>query len=298
MPSREKILQQQVSAALLEDVGAGDITSLASIDYELIGVAEITAKSDGVICGLPLCEYTFLKVDSGIEFKALFEEGQSFKAGDQVAMIMGRLRSILIAERTALNFLMRLSGVATLTHRMVMAAGNERVKILDTRKTTPGLRFMEKYAVATGGGENHRYGLYDMVLIKDNHIAAAGSVADAIGKIRDFLASDKFLKIFHTDPAGIEVEIEVESIDQLQEALDEGITRIMLDNKSPEHLAEMVSIVRERPRGNKIKLEASGNVTLDNIADIAASGVDFISVGALTHSAPASDFSLKLLEDE
>lgn len=298
MPSREKILQQQVSTALQEDVGAGDITSLALIDRELIGVAEITAKSDGVICGLPLCEYTFLKVDSEIEFKALFEEGQSFKTGDQVAMIMGHLRSILTAERTALNFLMRLSGVATLTHQMVMAAGNERVKILDTRKTTPGLRFIEKYAVATGGGENHRYGLYDMVLIKDNHIAATGSVTVAIGKIRDFLASDKFLKVFHTDPASIEIEIEVESIDQLQEALDEGISRIMLDNKSPEHLVEMVSIVRGRPQGNKIKLEASGNVTLDNIAAIAASGVDFISVGALTHSAPASDFSLKLLEDE
>lgn len=298
MPSREKILKLQVSNALQEDVGAGDITSLACIDHKLSGVAEITAKSDGVICGLPLCEYTFLNVDPQIEFRSLLEDGQRCQAGDQVALIMGQVRSILIAERTALNFLMHLSGVATLASRMVEAAGDHGVTILDTRKTTPGLRFIEKYAVATGGGENHRYGLYDMVLIKDNHIASSGSVTKAVENVRSFLSSDKFLKIFHTDPGSIDVEVEVENMDQLREALDCGVKRILLDNRSPEHLTEMVRLTRDHADGADVKLEASGNVTLENIAAIAATGIDYISVGALTHSAPACDFSLSLLNDE
>jgi len=298
MPSREKILLHQVTGALQEDVGAGDITSLATIPEDLTGVAEIIAKSSGVVCGLPLCELTFLKVDPKIEFQILVDEGQSFSPGDRVALVSGNYRSIVIAERTALNFLMHLSGIATLTRKMVEAIDSEKVKILDTRKTTPGLRYIEKYAVATGGGENHRYGLYDMALVKDNHISAAGSVTEAVSRVRDFLASDKFLKIFHTDPAGCDIEVEVENTSQLQEALDSGIRRILLDNKSPQHLRKMVSMVRKYPEGDRIKLEASGNVTLDTVAEIAASGVDYISSGALTHSAPAADFSLKILDDE
>jgi len=287
-----------VSNALHEDVGAGDVTSLAVVDSELTGVAEIIAKSDGIVCGLPLCEYTFLKVDPQIEFKGLIEEGQPFVAGDRVALIMGRLRSILIGERTALNFLMHLSGIATLTHNMITAIGGNGAKILDTRKTTPGLRFIEKYAVATGGGENHRYGLYDMVLIKDNHIAAAGSVGKAIEKARYFLASEKFLKIFHMTPDSIDIEVEVETEEQLREALDCHVKRIMLDNKSPDHLRAMVALARAHENAEGVLLEASGNVTVDNIAAIAATGVDYISSGALTHSAPASDFSIKILDDE
>jgi len=289
---------QQVTGALQEDVGAGDITSLATIPEDLTGVAEIIAKSEGVLCGLPLCEFTFLKVDPEIEFKALVEDGQKFSPGDRVALISGGYRSIMIGERTALNFLMHLSGIATLTNKMVRAVGEANVKILDTRKTTPGLRYIEKYAVATGGGENHRYGLYDMVLIKDNHIAGVGSVAETVKRVRDFLQSDKFLKIFHTDPASCDIEVEVENADQLQEALDSGVKRIMLDNRSPEHLAEMVKMARAHPQGADVKLEASGNVTLATVAEIARTGVDYISIGALTHSAPASDFSLKLLDDE
>lgn len=298
MPSREKILQQQVTAALLEDVGVGDITSLAVVDDEATGVAEIVAKSDGIVCGLPLSEYTFLKVDPDIEFKALAAEGDPFHPGDRVALIMGRVRSILTGERTALNFLTHLSGIATLTNKMVVAAANDKVAILDTRKTIPGLRYMEKYAVATGGGENHRFGLYDMVLVKDNHIAAAGSVTEAIERVRDYLASDGFLQTFHTDPGAIDIEVEVESIEQLREALDGGIKRILLDNRSPETLAEMVRFTRNHPAGAEVKLEASGNITLANIAAVAKTGVDSISIGALTHSAPASDFSLKFLDDE
>lgn len=298
MPSREKILLQQVMGALQEDVGAGDITSLSTIPDSIVGEAHIIAKSDGVVCGLPLCELTFLKVDPQIEFKPLIEEGQTFSKGDRIALITGRYRSICTAERTALNFLMHLSGIATLTRKMVDAAGPDKVRILDTRKTTPGLRYVEKYAVATGGGENHRYGLYDMVLIKDNHIAAAGSITSAVQKVRDFLASDKFLQIFHTDPGSCEIEVEVESNEQLTETLDCGIERILLDNKSPEHLKEMVALAREHANGTGVTLEASGNVTLENIEAVAQSGVDYISIGALTHSAPASDFSLKLLNDE
>lgn len=298
MPSREKILMQQVTGALQEDVGAGDITSLATIPEDITGVAEIIAKSEGIICGLPLCEFTFLKVDPQIEFKTLIEEGQRFSPNDRVALVSGGYRSIMIAERTALNFLMHLSGIATLTGKMVDAIDSDRVKILDTRKTTPGLRYIEKYAVATGGGENHRYGLYDMALIKDNHIAAIGSVTEAIGRVRDFLASDKFLRIFHTDPSGYDIEVEVENNDQLHQALDSGIKRILLDNKSPEHLTEMVGLTRAHPNGADVKLEASGNVSLETVGEIAKTGVDYISSGALTHSAPASDFSLKMLDDE
>lgn len=301
MASREKILLQQVTGALLEDVGAGDVTSLAIIEESATGVAEIYAKSGGIVCGLPLCELTFLKVDPDIEFKMLIEEGQPFSPNDRVALVSGRLRSILTAERTALNFLMRLSGIASLTNRMVKAAaeaGDNNLKILDTRKTTPGLRYIEKYAVATGGGENHRYGLYDMVLIKDNHIEAAGSISSAFERVDAFLKSEKFCKIFHTDPSALEIEIEVEDQKQLTEALECGIKRIMLDNKSPKHLTEMVEMVRAHPSGADVKLEASGNVTLDNISEIASTGIDFISIGALTHSAPACDFSLDLLSDE
>jgi nicotinate-nucleotide pyrophosphorylase (carboxylating) len=297
MPSREKIIKQQVGNALQEDIGAGDVTSLGIVPEDLTGAAEIVAKSDGIICGLPLCEYAFLKVDPAVEFKALIEEGKPFSKGDTVALISGSYRSILIGERTALNFLMRLSGVATLTNKMVQAVGDSGAKVLDTRKTTPGLRYMEKYAVATGGGENHRYGLYDMVLIKDNHIAAVGSVTEAIRRVREFLASDRFLKIFHVKPDSFDIEVEVENIDQLKEALDNGVKRILLDNRSIDHLREMVAFTRQHAAGADAKLEASGNVTLDTIADIAATGVDYISVGALTHSAPAADFSLKLLDD-
>lgn len=298
MPSREKILRQQVVTALQEDVGVGDITSLATVDAEIRGVAEIIAGSEGIVCGLPLSEYTFLQVDPAIEFKMLVEDGDRFAPGDRVALIMGSLRSILIAERTALNFLTHLSGIASLTDRMVSAANNDNVKILDTRKTIPGLRFIEKYAVASGGGENHRYGLYDMVLIKDNHIAAVGSITKAVENVRRYLDSEKFTKVFHQDGAVIEIEVEVENIDQLGEALDCNIKRILLDNTSPELLSEMIELARSHENGEDVKLEASGNVSLDNIGRIAASGVDYISIGALTHSAPASDFSLKFLDDE
>ena len=298
MPSREKIIRQQVTSALQEDVGAGDITSLATIPDDLTGVAEVIAKSEGIVCGLPVCEITFLTVDPKIEFQVLIDDGKPFVPGDRVALVSGSYRSIMIAERTALNFLMHLSGIATMAHKMVAAADNDKVKILDTRKTTPGLRYLEKYAVATGGGENHRYGLYDMVLIKDNHIAALGSITEAVKRVREFLNSDKFLKIFHTDPAGCDIEVEVENLEQLRETLDCGVKRILLDNKSPQHLAEMVRLTRAHPDGADVKLEASGNVNLNTVREIAATGVDYISVGSLTHSAPASDFSLKLLDDE
>lgn len=298
MPSREKILQQQIALALAEDIGAGDITTLAIIDDTRTAVAEIIAKSDAVLCGLSLCEFTFLNVDPDLEFKTLAEEGQRVSKNSRVALVSGSCRSILTAERTALNFLMRLSGIATLTCTMVEAAGNDKVRILDTRKTTPGLRYIEKYAVAIGGGENHRYGLYDMVLVKDNHIAAAGSVFEAVRRVREYLASEEYLKIFHSDPASCEVEVEIESVEQLHQALNSGVTRILLDNRSPESLRELVAEARRHPLGAGVKLEASGNVNLSNIREVAATGVDYISVGALTHSAPAADFSLKMLCDE
>jgi nicotinate-nucleotide pyrophosphorylase (carboxylating) len=298
MPDSEKILMQQVSIALLEDVGAGDLTSIAVVPSDKTGAAEIVAKSDGIICGLPLAEYTFLKVDTDLNFQMLTEDGKPFARGDRVAMLSGAYRSILTGERTALNFLGHLSGIATLTHKFVTAIEGTSAKILDTRKTLPGLRYMEKYAVATGGGENHRMGLYDMVLVKDNHIAATGTVRETVAQVREYMQGDEFARKFRRPPEDVEIEVEVETIAQLSEALEAGVKRILLDNTSLDNLRDMVKLVRDRDGGDQVKLEASGNVTLDTVAELASTGVDYISIGALTHSAPSSDFSLKLLQDE
>ena len=265
-----------IEQALKEDVGPGDVTTRAVIPPGVRGKGAILVKAHGVICGLQVAAEVFRAVDERISFRPRVREGEPVQPGDVVAEVEGPLRGILTAERTALNFLARLSGIATLTARFVDAVAPYRAVILDTRKTTPGWRVLEKYAVRCGGGRNHRMGLYDMVLIKDNHIAACGSISEAVRRVR-------------AAGVGVPVEVEVKNLDELREALKLGVDRILLDNFSVEDIAEAVKIAEGR-----VPLEASGGVTLDNVAAIAAAGVDYISVGALTHSAPALDLSLEL----
>jgi nicotinate-nucleotide pyrophosphorylase (carboxylating) len=265
-----------LKTALAEDIGSGDITTDSVIPADLRSKASIVAKEAGVICGLGVAEQVFKAVDRRIKFHKKVKDGAKVNAGKTIAVINGPAKGILTAERTALNFLQRLSGIATLTNKFVRAAGR-KVRVLDTRKTTPGLRILEKYAVRAGGGVNHRFGLFDAVLIKDNHIAAVGSIKKAVGLARRL--SKK-------------IEVEAKSMVQVREAIESGATRIMLDNMSIGNLKTAVKLIRSKNR--KIEIEASGGISLGNIGKIARTGVDYISIGALTHSAPAMDISLKV----
>jgi nicotinate-nucleotide pyrophosphorylase (carboxylating) len=268
-------LERIVHAALAEDLGAGDVTTEATVPPDAVGTAELLVKEPGVVCGLRVAEVTFRALDEDIRFEALASDGDVVVPPAVVARVSGSQRAILTGERVALNFLARLSGIATLTRRYVDAVAGTGAAVLDTRKTTPGLRALEKHAVAAGGGTNHRFGLDDAVLIKDNHIRAAGSLPAAVELVR--AASD------------LPVEVECETLTQVGEALDLRVDAILLDNMTPAELREAVALTRGRAR-----LEASGGVTLDTIRAIAETGVDEISVGALTHSACSLDVSLEL----
>lgn len=266
-----------VAQALAEDVGAGDVTTAATVDVSARARGEITQKAPGVIFGLDVAEAVFLAVDPGASVERLVEEGIWREAGPVLA-VKGSAAGLLTAERTALNFLGRLSGVATLTARYVGAVEGTGARILDTRKTTPGLRALEKAAVAAGGGTNHRAGLYDAILIKENHAALSGGVGEAVGRA-------------HAASPNLLVEVECRTLEEVDEALAAGAGigrfRILLDNMDAMQLREAVQRVAGRA-----ELEASGGASLDTIREIAQTGVDFISVGALTHSAPALDLSL------
>lgn len=276
MDHYEKTLRQQlIRAALAEDIGPGDVTGNAVLTGEETGSARAVAKAGLVVAGMDVFRETFLQVDPDLTFTALAAEGQEVAPGTEVAAVAGTLKSILMAERTALNLFQRLCGIATATRAFVKAVADTKAKILDTRKTAPGLRILDKYAVRAGGGTNHRYALYDGMLIKDNHIAAAGGIAPAIARARRHIA--------HT----LKIEIEVKNLAELEEALAAGADTIMLDNMSPTDMEAAVAVTAGR-----VPLEASGNVTLENVHRIAATGVDFISVGALTHSVQAADISL------
>ncbi len=278
-----------IKAAINEDVGPGDLTSLACLEPNPIK-AKIVAKCDGVLSGVRPAAMVFSTIDSANRFIPRKEDGASFKRGDLLIEIEGFNQTVLASERTALNFLGRLSGVATLTRQFVDRVAGTGAVILDTRKTTPGWRCLEKMAVVHGGGSNHRLGLYDMILVKDNHIASAGSITAAVERIRDFLDSPDFRLQFEKKAEEIDIEVEVTNEAQLIEALDCGVTRLLLDNQSIESLTALVACARER--NPKVQLEASGNVSLETVADIAGAGVDFISIGGLTHSAPSADFSM------
>jgi len=269
-------LEALVMRALAEDVGEADVTSLATVPEGTRAVATITQKAPGVVFGLDAAEATFLALDPDVQVERLGAEGEWTQAPTPVLLITGDARSLLAAERTALNFLQHLSGIATLTARCVLAIDGTGAEILDTRKTTPGLRALEKAAVLAGGGSNHRAGLYDMVLVKENHAAIAGGIAAAVAAV----------KRGHAD---FELEVECRSAEEVADALEAGVTRLLLDNMSPDELRAVVAQV-----GGRAKLEASGGVTLETLRSYAETGVDWISVGALTHSAPALDLSLAL----
>ena len=281
MRNKKNIHQKEVlriiKNALAEDIGKGDITTKAIIRRNMVGQGQVIAKGDFMIAGIDIFQNTFLLLDDRIEFKIFFNDGETARRGDTIAEVVGYLASILQAERVALNLFQRMCGIATLTAQFVKAVRGTKTKILDTRKTMPGLRLLDKIAVKTGGGFNHRMGLYDAVLIKDNHIAAAGSIEAAVKAQKRKLA--KKLKI----------EVETKQLSEVDEALKSGADIIMLDNMTIDEMARAVAIVKGRAL-----LEASGNVSLQNVARIAATGVDFISVGEITHSVRAADIALKI----
>lgn len=263
--------------AFAEDIGIGDITTEATVPSSQQGVGTIVAKSGGVVAGLPVAARVFDKLDTTLAFRALVSDGDEVAADTPIAEVQGSAKTILIGERTALNFLQRLSGIATLTAQFVNAVAGYDVKIVDTRKTAAGWRAAQKYAVRVGGGYNHRFGLFDGVLIKDNHIVAAGGIANAVRKAREVAP--------HTG----KIEVEVETAEQVDEALEAGADILLLDNMS----LELMRCVVERIGGSAVT-EASGGITLARVREVAAAGVELISVGALTHSAMPMDISLTL----
>lgn len=269
------LVREAVQRALAEDIGRGDITTDALIDGGAQASARLMAREQGIVAGLDLAEAAFRGVEPDITFERLIGDGQAVKAGDVIARISGSARALLSAERVALNFMTHMSGIASLTGKYVAAIAGTRARIVDTRKTLPGLRVFEKYAVRMGGGANHRFALDDAAMIKDNHIVAGGGIGPAIRQVR--------AAIGHM----VKICCEVDRIDQIEEALAAGVDVLLLDNMGPETLAEAVRLIAGRATA-----EASGKVSLDTVAAIAASGVDVISVGRLTHSAPALDIAL------
>ena len=275
-PLPDLLIEPTVRAALAEDLGrAGDITAQACIDADAVMSVVFATRQSGVVAGLACARLAILALDPTAAFEAVVADGDSVEAGAVLAKVTGNARAILSAERTALHLLGRLSGVATLTRAYVDQTQGTAARIVDTRKTTPGLRHLEKYAVRCGGGVNHRFGLDDAILIKDNHVAACGGVANALKRARAFAG--------HLT----KVELEVDSLEQLAQALPHGADVIMLDNFSPDDLKTAVALA-----GDKVVLEASGGVNLQTVRAIAQSGVQVISVGALTHSAPVLDIGL------
>ncbi|HEU0302495.1 MAG TPA: carboxylating nicotinate-nucleotide diphosphorylase [Longimicrobium sp.] len=269
-----------IDAALAEDVGPGDFTTLWTVPAERRAEARIDAKASGVIAGSEVAAEVFRRVDPSLEVDAVAADGTAVEPGGLAMALRGSARSILTGERTALNFMQRLSGVATVTRRYVRAVEGTGARVIDTRKTTPGMRALEKAAVVAGGGANHRFGLHDMVMIKDNHIAAAGGITAAVDAVR------------RRNDRGLRVEVETTTLDEVREAIAAGVDRIMFDNMNVPLMRDAVELVRAaRPRP---ETEASGGITLETIRVYAETGVDFISIGALTHSAPALDLSLQL----
>jgi len=269
-----KEIDPVIEYALREDIGESDITTDSLIPKESCSRATMTAKADGVVAGLPVAERVFRKLDPNIIWDEKVKDGDTVKKGDILVAIEGSFRALLTGERLALNFLQRMSGIATATSKFVEAIVNYNTEILDTRKTVPGLRLLDKYSVKMGGGTNHRIGLYDMVMIKDNHIKVAGNITNAVNEIRPKIKEE------------IKIEVETTNLDEVQEALDAGADIIMLDNMDNATMTEAVKFIN-----GKAKVEASGNMTIERVKEVAATGVDYISIGALTHSVSAMDIS-------
>ena len=276
----KRAMVDPIEIALREDIGDGDVTTDFFVSKDQQATARIIARERALVAGTDAAAEVFRRVDSALDIAVLRKDGSEANTGDSVIELRGQARSILKAERVALNFLQRLSGIATLTRKFVDAAANDHVKILDTRKTTPGLRALEKAAVVAGGGANHRFGLFDMVLLKDNHLAANAG----------FDAFAKAVRTFREARPNVQIEVEADALEQVRAFLQiDGIDVILLDNMKAAQIREAIALGK-----NKVKFEASGGVTLKNIRQIAATGVDYISIGALTHSPRAIDFSLEL----
>lgn len=280
MDFNDPLVSQLIDLAILEDIGDGDHSSLGAIPAGTEGNARLLVKDNGIICGISVAKYIMNLIDEGVKFNQLLEEGSQVKPGDVVFTVHGSVHSILQAERLMLNFMQRMSGVATVTHDLVQLLVGTNARLLDTRKTTPGLRTFEKYAVTVGGGVNHRFALWDMVMLKDNHNDYAGGITNGVMRTKEYLTTnDKNLKI----------EVETRNLEEVMEALNSGLVdRIMFDNFTPALMTEAVKLVN-----GLCETEASGGITRETIRGYAETGVDFISVGALTHSVKSLDLSLK-----
>ena len=276
--------QETIKQALAEDVGAGDFSSLACIDGSITGKMRLLAKADGIIAGIDVAKAVLEAVDPQITMECYKKDGDTIKKGDIVFEIRGSVRSMLTAERTVLNFMQRMSGIATTTHEYAEMVKGTKTRLLDTRKTTPNMRYFEKLAVKIGGGTNHRFGLYDMIMLKDNHIDFAGGIENAIDRTNKYLSDNKL---------SLKIEIETRNADEVRRVVAHGgVDRIMLDNFTPEQIVEALKII-----DGKYETEASGGITKETLRLYAETGVDFISVGALTHQIKSLDLSLKYVND-
>jgi len=263
-----------------EDIGDGDHSTLASIPLDAIGKAKLLFKDEGIVAGIELAKVILLHLDSNMVFEQFKNDGDNVKYGDIGFIAKGRVHALLSGERLLLNCMQRLSGIATFAHSLKSLMGDSTSKLLDTRKTTPGLRFLEKWAVRVGGGYNHRIGLYDMIMLKDNHVDFSGGITSAVAKTREYLKKNNL---------NLKVEIETRNMKEVEEALScKGVDRVMLDNFTPEQIREALTLIN-----NRVETEASGGINASNLADYAATNVDFISIGALTHSVKSMDISLK-----
>lgn len=280
MYTEKELVDKLIDLSFAEDIGDGDHTTLCCIPEEARGKSRMIIKEEGILAGVKIAEEVFNRFDSTLKVEILINDGTKVKPGDVAMVVEGSVRSLLQTERLMLNIVQRMSGIATITHKYMELLKGTKAKVLDTRKTTPGMRILEKIAVKIGGGENHRIGLFDMILLKDNHVDFAGGISNAIDRCHEYLeAKSKDLKI----------EIEVRSIDELNQVLEHGgVNRIMLDNFSVESTRKAVDLI-----GGKYEIESSGGITLDTIRSYAECGVDYISVGALTHSVKSLDISFK-----
>ena len=282
MQTKEQLIDRLLELSFMEDIGDGDVTTLSTIPAEAMGKQKLLVKEPGILAGVEIARKVFEKFDPSMKMEVFINDGAQVKLGDIAFVVEGSVRSLLQTERLMLNIMQRMSGIATQTAKYQAQLAGTGAKVLDTRKTTPGMRILEKEAVKIGGGQNHRMGLFDMVLIKDNHADFAGGTAKAIQRAKDYRnETGKDLKI----------EVEVRNSAELDEAINEGVDRIMLDNYTPTATAEAVKLIRSKAPG--VEIESSGGITIENLRDYGLAGVDFISVGALTHSVKGLDLSFK-----
>ena len=285
MKTKQELVDQLIDLAFAEDIGDGDHTTLSTIPADAMGRQQLIIKEPGIIAGVEVAREVFRRFDPSLKMTVYIHDGQEVKPGDVAFVVEGPVRSLLQTERLMLNIMQRMSGIATTTHRYQAQLKGTGAKVLDTRKTTPGMRMLEKEAVAIGGGTNHRIGLFDMILIKDNHVDFAGGIHQAVSAAKKYCAEKG---------KDLRIELEVRNLDEIDQALAEGVDRIMLDNFTPERTAEAVKHIRAK--NPAVEIESSGGITFDTLADYGRCGVDFISVGALTHSVKSLDMSFKAVK--